>query len=365
MAESLTLQGKLEVYPELLKTMLANQGVASLRVEHDGVEARVWFENGRIIYAEATDPDLALPDVLLSKGELSLESYYAIQDQLRRKRSPMEVLAESDILSPDELLRAFEMQVQEIVNLAGRWTSGHYTMVLEDAIPPGAITLRLNTERLVLNAVRQVGRFSLVRKGLGSFHRMLGQASGQATRLYHIELTEEETTVYNLFETRRTVQEVCGLSYLPNFETLRTVWALLVIRVLEEARTDLKADKTEEVEFRLGAMVESYNNAFASIYTAVYQEIGEEIEDFLPEVVARVQPESRRFLESNAMGEEGRLDYDILNHTLNRMKVPDRPQALLDLMNELLYAWVLQVRLRFGVKLQAVVDKAINDIREE
>jgi len=365
MAESLTLQGKLEVYPELLKTMLANQGVASLRVEHEGVEARVWFQNGRIVHAEATDPDLSLPDVLLSKGDLTLDSYYAVQDLLRRKRSAMEALAESDILSPDELLRAFELQVQEILNLASRWTGGHYTMVLEDTLPPAAAILRLNTERLVLNAVRQVTRFSLVKKGLGSFHRMLGQAPGQDTRLYHIELAEEETTIYNLFENRRTVQEVCGLSYLPNFETLRTVWALLVIRVLEEARVDIKADKSEEIEFRLGAMVESYNNAFAVVYEAVYQEIGEAIEDFLPEVVARVQPESRRFLEASAMGEEGRLDYDILNHTLNRLKVPDRPQALLDLMNELLYAWVLQVRLRFGVKLQAVVDKAINDIREE
>ena len=365
MAESLTLQGKLEVYPELLKTMLANQGVASLRVEHDGAEARVWFENGRIVCAESTDPDLALPDVLLSKGELSLESYYAVQEQLRNKRSPMEALTESDLLSPGELLHAFELQVQVILNLASRWTGGHYTMVLEDTLPPGASSLRLNTERLVLNTIRQVTRFSLVKKGLGSFHRMLGQAPGQDSRIYHIELSEEETTIYNLFETRRTVQEACGLSYLPNFETLRTVWALIVIRVIEEAKADLKADKAEEMEFRLGAMVESYNNAFASIYAAVFEEIGEAIEDFFPEVVARVQPESRRLLEAGTMGEEGRLDFDILNHTINRLKVPDRPQALLDLMNEMLYAWVLQVRLRFGVKLQAVVDKAINDIREE
>ncbi len=361
----MTLQGKLEAYPELLKTMLANQGVASLRVEHAGSEVRVWFENGRIVHAEASDPDLSLPDVLLGRGELSLETYYAVQDQLRRKRSLMEALTEGEALSPDDLLHAFELQVQEILNLACRWTGGHYTMVLEDTLPPESAHLRLNTERLVLNAVRQVPRFSLVKKGLGSFHRMLGQAPGQDTRLYRIELTEEETTVYNLFETRRTVQEACGLSYLPNFETLRTVWALLVIRILEEARADLQSDKAEEVEFRLGAMVESYSNAFAAIYAAVYQEIGEEIAEFLPEVVARVQPESRRLLEADVMGEEGRLDYDTLAHTLNRLKVADRGQALLDLMNEILYAWVLQVRLRFGTKLQAVVDKAVNDIREE
>ena len=51
--------------------------------EERKAEARVWFENGRIVHAEATDPDLALPDVLLAKGELSLESYYAVQEQLR------------------------------------------------------------------------------------------------------------------------------------------------------------------------------------------------------------------------------------------------------------------------------------------
>lgn len=365
MAEALTLQGKLEAVPELLRTMLGNQGIASLTLKRDGTEIVLYFENGRILHATTTDPDLGLADVLLSHGDLSLDQYLSIQEQLRKRASAVEALTCAGTLSPDELLHAFDLQAQEILQEAFRWTSGTYTMVLEDHLPPNIIPLKLHTERLVIQAVRNISRYSVIRRGLGPLHRMFMHRAGQDSRLYQIELTDEENHIFSLLETPRSIHEVCGMSYLPNIETLRVLWALWVVRLLEEGKVQTQKDQAQEEEFTLGALVESYNNAFARIYELVYQELGEETMGFTAEVYSRLSGDARQYLEASALSEEGRLDYDTLMHTLSRRHVANRSQVLMDLMNEILYAWVLQVRLRFGEKLQAEVDKTINEIREE
>jgi hypothetical protein len=194
---------------------------------------------------------------------------------------------------------------------------------------------------------------------------MFTHPEGQDSRLYTIELTDEENHIYSLLETPHSIHEVCSMSYLPNIETLRVLWALWVVRLLEEGKVQTQKDQAQEEEYALGALVESYNNAFARIYELVYQELGEEADEFTAGVFSRLSDETRQFLEASALSEEGRLDYDTIIHTINRRHVTNRPQVLMDLMNEILYAWVLQVRLRFGEKLQSEVDKAINEIREE
>jgi len=365
MSEALTLQGKLDSVPELLRTMLGNQGIASLTLKRDGAEIVLYFENGRILHAHTSDPDLSLPDVLLSRGELSLDQYLAVQDQLKKRASPVEALTAAGTISPDEMLRGFETQAQEILEEAFRWSTGTYIMVLEDRLPPTIIPLKLHTERLVIQAVRRIPRYSVIRRGLGSLHRTLMHCPDQDSRLYKIELTDEENHIYSLLETPRSIHEACSMSYLPNIETLRVLWALWVVRLLEEGKVQTQKVQIQEEDYTLGALVESYNNGFARVYELVYQEVGEEAEEFAAGVLAHLSGEARQYLEGSALSEEGRLDFDTLMHTLSRRHVPNRPQVLQDLLNEILYAWVLQVRLRFGEKLQSEVDKAINDIREE
>jgi hypothetical protein len=365
MAETLTLQGRLETVPELLRTLMGNQGNARLHLEKDGAAIDLYFEDGRILHASSTDPDLGLAEALLCRGELTLDQYIAIQDLLKRRISFVEALTETGALSPDELLRAFEVQAQAIVQEAVGWTSGTYLMQLDEQPPADRSHLRLNTERLVIRAIRGLGRYSIIRRGLGSFHRAFVQRPDQGSRIYRIELTDEESHVLSLLETPHTIHEVCGLSYLPNFDTVKILWALWVIRLLEETRASGPRDEKRNDEYALSAMLESYNNAFARIHEIVFQEMGEGVEDFMAGVHARLSAENRRFLEGSVLSEEGRLDYDTLMIAFARRHVADAPAALADLLNEILYAWVFEVRLRFGEALQAEVDKAVNEIREE
>lgn len=366
MSEALTLQGQLEILPEILRTVISNQGIVSLRLQRDSLESTFYFENGKIISAITNDPDFHLPEILLTKGEIDYESYIKIQELLRKKKSLVTALQESGALSPDDFLHALELQVQEILNFTCRWISGNYTVTFLEKIPEYLIPIRLNTERVILNAVRQIQRFSSVKKGIGSFQKPFIKTPEQDAKIYRIELKDDENHILSFFEESKSITEVLNLSYLSNFETLKIIWGLFVIHLIkeeEEKSKDKKVDEREK-EMILMGMIESYNNAFSTIYKAAYQLSGEEVDNIMKEVMSKLNPEFKKVLSGNILGGDGRFDYDMLLQYIYKEKIKDDLQFFQDLLNEVLYSWILQIRLRYGNKLENVLEEAISEIRE-
>lgn len=363
MSEILTLQGKIEILPELIRTVLSNQGIVSLKLLRDNIECTFYFENGRIVSAITNDPDFHLPEILFIKGEIDYEAYVKVQELLRKRKSLVTALQESGSLSPDDFIHAMELQVQEILNFVCRWVSGNYILSFLEKLPENLIPIRMNTERLILNAIRQIQRFSSVKNGIGSFQKYFIKSPEQDARIYKVELKDEENYIMNFFEERKNIAEILNLSYLSNFETLKIIWGLFVLQLIKEEEEGQKTDEREK-EIVLAAMVESYNNAFSTIYNGIYQIDGEEADEMLNEVILKLTPEYKKVLSGNILSNSGRLDYDMLLQYIYREKIKDNMQFLQDLLNEMLYSWILKIRLKYGSKLESVLEEAISEIRE-
>lgn len=364
MSEALILQGKIEILPELIRTVLSNQGIVSLKLQRDSIECSFYFENGKIVSAITNDPDFHLPEILFTKGEIDYEAYVKVQELLRKRKSLVSALQESGSLSPDDFIHAMELQAQEILNFVCRWVSGNYTISFLEKLPEDLIPIRMNTERLILNAIRQIQRFSSVKNGIGSFQKYFIKSPEQDARIYKIELKDEENYIMNFFEERKNIAEILNLSYLSNFETLKIIWGLFVLQLIKEEEGEWKKTDEREKEIILAAMVESYNNAFSTIYNGIYQLYGEEADEMLNEVILKLTPEYKKILSGNILSNSGRLDYDMLLQYVYREKIKDNMQFLQDLLNEILYSWILKIRLKYGNKLESILEEAISEIRE-
>lgn len=365
MSESLFLQGKLETLPELLKIVMSNPGIVSLKVKRDITEAIFYFENGKIVSAITNDPDFHLPEILFVKGEIDYDSYVKIQESLRKKRSLIEALQESGGVSPDEILRLLEIQLQEILNFCCRWVTGEYIVSFLEKLPENLIPLRINSDRVIINSIRQIQRLSSVKKGIGSFQRKFVRVPEQDTRIYRMELQDEENYILSFFEETRSISEVLNLSYLNNFETLKIIWGLIVLSLIkEEIEVEKKQIDERDREYILAAMVESYNNAFSTIYRGVYQLIGERVNDIVKEIISKLPSNYRNIFSNNILSEEFRIDFDMLNQYLYKEGIKNQMQFLQDFLNEIIYAWILLIRLKFGNKLESVIEEAISEIRE-
>jgi hypothetical protein len=352
MSEELSIQGTLAetTVPDLFRSLIRSSETAIVSLEGLGRTDIIYVTEGKIIFASSTDPDMGLGEVLMRMGDLSLHQYNQAMERLVTPRRLGALLCELGFLKPDDLSRVAERQASAIVLNAMRYRSGNYTIEFTSSFPEEIINLPLATERLLLDGISQIDFWSLITRGLARFDRLLEQAPGSDTRSYSIELTEEENHIFNLLTEPATVEDICARSYLSNFVSCRTLWALLTVNLVQDAQGAVVSETraAEETEYELAAMVERYNTAFQGIFALVFQKIGDHIYDFIDRVVLHISPETMPYLSGMNLVNEGRLDFDQLLINLIASGSESHPAVVHSILNELLYGWILEVKAEFG-----------------
>ena len=363
----LSIQGTLAetTVPDLFRSILRSAETAIVSLEAVGRNDAIYFNEGRIVFASSSDPDMGLGEVLLRSGELNLQQYNHALEKLVVSRRIGAMLCELGYLKPDELIRAVERQASAIVLNAVRYRAGSYTIEFASEFPEEITSLPLTTERLILDGVATIEFWSLITRGLGRMNRLLVQVPNVDARTYQLELTDEETHVLSLLTDPVSVEALCNRSYLSNFVTCRTVWGLLAVNLIEDAASaelDVKR-AAEETEYELEALVERYNTAFQRIFAAVFQRIGDHVYDFMDRVVLHVAPETMPYLSGMNLVNEARIDFDQLYNNLVASGSHDHPAVVHAVLNELLYGWIFEIKSEFGQSLEREVVAMVENLK--
>jgi Domain of unknown function (DUF4388) len=359
MSDELSIQGTLAetTVPDLFRSIIRSAETAMLSLDATGRNDVIYFSEGRIIFASSTDPDVGLAETLLRTGELNVAQYNSVMDRMVVSRRIGALLIELGYLKPEELSRAAERQASAIVINAMRYRSGGYTIEFTPEFPDEIITLPLTTERLVLDGIHMIEYWSLIMRGIGRLDRPIEQVPGADTRAYQVELTEEESHVLSLLAEPQSVDKLCARSYLTNFATCRTLWGLLTVNLVQDAMAaDLDQKRSAEAsEYELEDIVERYNTAFQQIFSLVFQKIGDHIYDFMDRVVLQLSPETLPYLSGMNFVNEGRVDIDQLLNNLVASGSADRSMVIVNILNELLYGWIYEIRSEFGPQFDGAV----------
>jgi hypothetical protein len=364
----LSIQGTLAetTVPDLFRSVIRNGETAIVSFEAIGRHDNVYFHEGRIVFATSSDPDLGLAEVLLRGGELNLQQYDDAVDRAVGVNRMGSVLCERGYLAPDELTRAVERQVSTIVKRALAFRTGSYTIEFVSEFPKDILHLQLNTERLLLDGIHAIEHWSLIARGIGRLDRVLCHGADADRRMFHLDLTEEETHVYSLLGEGQTVSALCERSYLSNFATCRTAWALLAVNFLDDAQAGVADGQRADVvmEMELEALVERYNTAYQAIFGIVFQRIGDYVYDFLDRIVRHLSPEVMPYLSGVNLINESRVDFDQLLNNLIASGSEDRPGIITNVLNELLYGWVYEIKSEFSGELDPQINPILEGLRK-
>jgi hypothetical protein len=365
-ADDLSIQGTLAetTVPDLFRSLVRSSETAYVSLDAIGRTDAIYFKDGKIIFASSSDPDMGLGEILLRGGEIDLHQYSHAMERLVVSRRMGALLVELGYLQPDELMRAAERQASAIVLNAMSYRTGSYTIEFSGEFPEGTLTLPLQTERLLLDGVHRIEYWSLITRGIGRMTRMFEQTPGADTRSYSLELTDDEAHVLSLLGQPGTVEDVCGRSYLPNFVTCRTLWALLTVDLIRDAASEAVDERrgAEESEYELAALVEKYNSAFQKLFALMFQKIGDHAYDFIDRVVLHVSPETMPYLSGmNLVVNEARVDFDQLLNNLIASGSRDHESVVHAVLNELLYGWIIEVR-EFGPEMENEVTKVAKTV---
>ena len=143
--DNLSIQGVLAetTVPDLIRSIVRSSETAVLSLEAIGRNDTIYFNEGRIVAATSSDPDVGLAETLLRSGELNIQQYNQVMERLVVARRVVGLLVELGYLKPEELTRAVEHQADAIVLNAMTYRAGSYRIEFMTEFPEGVIALPL------------------------------------------------------------------------------------------------------------------------------------------------------------------------------------------------------------------------------
>ena len=185
--------------------------------------------------------------------------------------------------------------------------------------------------------------------------------SDNADSLTHkLNLDEDESQVLSLVNGRLNVEQILAMSYLPNFETLRILFGLLSGGVLERGGSEEAEKRGIELEYELQEVVEHYNGNFERVCGFLREKLDDdEAIQFTDRVMGEVAKQFPLLFESVELGSAGRVDFDQLLQNLGDKPHEAKKAVLVDGLNELTYALLLQIGRELGKSEQETVATSI------
>ena len=361
--EGLSIRGSLSESSlhELLASISRSRETGTLNFHDMGRWKAIYFKDGQIIFATSNIPDDRLGEYLIKKGKITVRQFLEGSKLVRPGKRFGAVLVEENILSSDELLASLQGHVEEIVYSLFDWVRGEYEFVIKDLSAEGPITLNLNTEDVVLEGIRRIQDFTRVYTGLGSIDRVLRVSDNADSLMYRLELDSDESQILSLVNGTLSIEQVLALSFLPNFETLRILYALVAIGVLERGGEAVEGGKKMlvEQEYELEEIVEHYNRNFGTVASYLQGRLGDKAGDFADRIVAAVSEQHAMLFEGIDLSSASRVDFDQLLANLGELPHETKKSTLVDGLNELTYGLLLEIGQQFGKEEQDKISAMI------
>lgn len=365
--DDLTIRGDLEnsSVPELLRSVLSSGETGILTFRNSEFTKSLYIDRGRVVYAASTDPDERLGESLLVRGKITARQYIEASKLIRPGRRLGAILVEMEAIEPEELIPSVEQQARDILMELFQWTRGEYEFVIKAMDPANVLSLNMSTENMILEGIRRTSAWSRVFRGINSLESV-PYPVGNNEVLYRLELTDEEQDVLSHVNGRATVEQICQVSYLSNFETCRILWALQLIGVIRAGKVAeqaaLEAEQGErDREADLEEIVEKFNQMFTRIYSFLKGRLGDDVDDFMDQVHEEVSRQFGALFVGVDLKNYGRADFEQLLANVADLPAEQRKKLIVSGMNELVFVIQLSVRTRYGAQEETVVSGIIKE----
>ncbi len=360
--EELSIRGSLSESSlhELLASISRSRETGTLNFHDMGRWKAVYFKDGQVIFATSNLPDDRLGEYLIKQGKITVRQFLEGSKLVRPGKRFGAIMVDQNILSPDELIAAIQGHVEEIVYGLFDWVRGEYEFIIKELSAQGPITLQLNTEDVILEGIRRITDFSRIYAGLGSIDRVLRVSDNADNLIYKLELDSDESQILSLVNGTMNLEQVLSLSFLSNFETLRILYGLVAVGVLERGAEGAEGKGlTVEREYELEEIVEHYNRNFDTLTTYLKEKLGDEAGEFADRIVAEVSKQCAPLFEGIELSSADRVDFEQLLANLGDRQHDAKRTILVDGLNELTYGLLLGIGRQFGKEEQERVSASI------
>lgn len=255
--KTIPLEGKLDGWvggfdvPELLLAISKAGKTGRLEVSSADVDRKVFFDDGRIVFASSSSPDDRLGAYLLLRNELGLADLRRLSPGVRPGLRLGSLLVEAGILPAQALPEAVLGQVRGIVLDLFRWPRASYRFVEEAPSANETITLEIPPARWILDGIEGVRSWLRVARGVGPLEVLFENVDGHEESLRTIDLDTGSLELLAMLRHPRSLEEICASSELPDIAICRRLWAF---QLLGWVRADPFAAGADEIDSDIEAL---------------------------------------------------------------------------------------------------------------
>ena len=210
---------------------------------NDSEIKKVYFKNGDILFAASNLEEDRLGEFLLRTGKITKAQFDRSSDVVIKTGKKLgSVLFEAGVLTSHDLVAQVKLQVKEIILKLFCWRVGRYQF--DDGPLPVTeiIPLHISTGDLIIEGVSGLD-WKVVRKALPPLTTIIRPASDPSVLFQNAHLGQDQRDVFSLIDGNKSIQDLCGLSGIGDFNTLNAIYVLLALRMVETGEIKAEDDK--------------------------------------------------------------------------------------------------------------------------
>lgn len=230
------LEGLLRDY-SFADTLLGIQGSGKtgiLTVEHHGTVKKVYIQKGDLVFSFSNHKKDSLADMLLSDRKISVEQYNILcRETVNTHQKEGALLVGLGYCEPKDLLPLVRHQIEEIV--LSLFTIGDGRFFFEEAELPlnEIVRLKLSAIDLIYSGTKRIEDVRHIAAELPSLDVIPAFVPDLMELFPDLKLDEAGRKVLASIDGKTPAGEIISLTGLDRLEVLRTLFALINIRMVE------------------------------------------------------------------------------------------------------------------------------------
>ncbi len=229
--------------PWLFQDLRKEKETGTTVFSRDTEVKKVFFKNGDILFASSNLDKDRLGEFLMRTGKITSAQFEKSSEAVIKTGKKLgAVLFEMGSLTAQDLVAQVKLQVKEIILRLFSWRDGNYQF--DGGLLPVSeiIPIHMSTGDLIIEGIRALD-WKGVRKSLPSIKTILRPSTDPSLLFQSVHLDQDQQTVFSLIDGCKSIQEICVLSSIGDFNTLKAIYALLALRMAETGELKTEEDK--------------------------------------------------------------------------------------------------------------------------
>ncbi len=201
-----------------------------LTLQKPGDRAELYFQTGKLVYANHFNQEERLGDMLVRMGRITQEQCN-IALRIQHTQEPNKplgmILVSRGMMTIEEINKSVRMQIEEITYSLFGWNDGDFRFEPDVAPPPESIIIPLSIENIIMEGTRRIDEWTRIRDKIPSLDVIVRFSDQPYERAKSVNLTQDEWRIFARINGAATIRQIAAQTGLGEFEAARIIYGFL------------------------------------------------------------------------------------------------------------------------------------------